>query len=80
MGRWAVVIHGALSADLLAALGEQHIARQLLAGWEHELPEPNTMVVVQASSESDAIGRVRQALKGHDDVLSFKATEYVQRA
>jgi hypothetical protein len=76
MGRWAVVIPGALSADALSALEEHQITKQLLAGWAHGVPEPNTMVLVHASGETDAIGRVQRVLAGHGDFSGFEATEY----
>ena len=81
LGRWAVVIPGPLPAEALAALEERRITKQLLAGWDHGVSEPYTMVVVpQASTKADAIGQVQRALEGHGETSGLVATEYVEHA
>jgi hypothetical protein len=81
MGRWAVRFRGPLGPEAVAALKEAGVAKSQLAHFfDTPGPEPNTTVVVQASSEDDAIARVRSALERHGEFSSFEAVPFVEPA
>jgi hypothetical protein len=77
MGRWAVLIPGTPSPEILAALEQHGLTKQVLAGFFETDPEPRTTVALQAADEDDAIWRVRNALEDHGDFPDLEAEAFV---
>jgi hypothetical protein len=75
-GRYAVRFSGEISKDATRALREQRMGLQHRDTF-FDAPVPySTTVVVRATSEADATGRVRQALDGTGDFSGFEAVAF----